>query len=235
MSLDLNKVETPNSNKKKDYGRVADGTYAARVVSVIDLGIQHLTDWQNQKPRYHVLDDEGKWAKKGDDFLFTTEPNEAPDLKPQVLITWELPTERLEFEMEDGEEVSKPRWMSKEYVMSTHEKAGLMALVKAVSPGLQKLGDLVDKPCLLSVGSTKSGNAKITGVAAPMKGMAVGPLESDPIVFSFDESSSDNFNSLHDWIKNKIRKAKNFDQGKFEGSSGDSSPAPSVDNDKAPF
>lgn len=216
MTLDLNKA---GSTEKKDYGRVEDGSYPSRIVSVIDIGRQHIKNWQNQKPQYHVLDDDGKWAKNGNNFLFTTEPEgdelEHPDIKPQVMITFELPDETITFETEDGKE-ERPRWMSKEYTFSNNEKAGLMKLIGAVAPGITQLGDLLNKPCILSVGSTSTGNAKITGVSGPMKGMTVGELQNETILFSFDDSSAEDFNGLQTWIQNKIRQALNFDASKFE-------------------
>ena len=86
MSLDLNKADS-GSGQKTDFGRLEDGSYHARIVNVIDIGEQHQSDWQTQKPKYHVLDENGRWAKKGDQWEFTTEPNDAPDIKPQVLIS----------------------------------------------------------------------------------------------------------------------------------------------------
>ena len=45
MSLILSEIKTA-SKPKKDYGRLEDGTYAARIVSVIDYGLQVQTHWQ---------------------------------------------------------------------------------------------------------------------------------------------------------------------------------------------
>lgn len=238
MTLDLNKA---GSQEKKDYGRVEDGSYPARIVSIIDIGRQHIKDWKVQKPQYHVLDDEGKWAKNGNNFLFTTEPDEQeqehPDIKPQVMITYELPDETITFEKDDETE-ERPRWMSKEYTFSNHEKSGLMKLIGAVAPGITQLGDLLNKSCILSVGSTSTGNAKITGVSGPMKGMEVGELQNETVLFSFDESTAEDFANLQDWVKNKIRQAENFDKDKFEAentSSTDSNEGFDDSDDPSPF
>jgi len=202
MSLDLNNVP---SASKRDLGRVEDGTFAARIVNVVDIGIQHLTDWQTQKPKYHALDEEGKWAKNGNEFVFTDEPNEHPDEKPQVLLTFEFPTERVTINDE-----SLPRWMSKEYTLSNHEKAGIVKLVGAISAGTTKLGDLRYTPCFVAVGSTGPGKAKIAGVSAPMKGMEVGALENEAVVFSMDTADLESFNKLPNFVQNKVKAAVNF-------------------------
>lgn len=210
MSLDLNKAEQ-SSAPRQDYGRMDDGTYPARIVSVVDIGKQHLKDWQNQKPQYHVLDDEGSWAKNGNEFVMTTEPNDAPNIKPQVFVTYEFPTERIEVKDE-----SKPRWMSKEYVFSTHEKAGLTALIKAAAPGATDLSDLVGKPVFVVIGSTSSGNAKVTGVTAPMKGVEVGALENQSVHFDMDEPDLDSYNLLPAFVQKKIKAATNFPGSNLE-------------------
>ena len=48
MSLKINEIKKPS--KKKDFGRLEDGTHMARIVSVIDYGLQPQTDWQTKEP-----------------------------------------------------------------------------------------------------------------------------------------------------------------------------------------
>lgn len=43
----------------------------------------------------------------------------------RVLITWEIPNQRLDIKSDDGQTVSMPRAISKEYTLSLHEKASL--------------------------------------------------------------------------------------------------------------
>ena len=232
MSLDLNSI--PSTSTKKDFGRMEDGTYGARIVSVIDLGIQHAKDWKTQKHQYHVLDEDGKWAKNGNDFLFTTEPTEAPDLKPQVMITFEFPTERIEINDE-----TKPRWMGKEYTLSANEKAGLVKLIAAVKPGTTKLGELINAPCFVSIGSTDKGKAKITGVSAPMKGVVVDDLENPTTVFSLSDPKVEEWDKIPEFLKKKIKEAVNLkDTPAYSlvmAPSTQSEPVSTVDDDDIPF
>lgn len=78
------KAQAATGGKKTDFGRVEDGTHMARVVQIIDLGMQQQTDWKTGEARTW---DDGK-----------------PMIKPEVFITFEFPTERIDI---DGE--SKPR------------------------------------------------------------------------------------------------------------------------------
>jgi hypothetical protein len=179
MSLILAEVKTP----KKDYGRVEDGTYFGRVVSVVDMGTQPQTDWQTKEP---------------------TDP------KPRVMITWELGSERIEVEQEDGSLVSKPRWIGKEYTISTFEQANLMKLLTAVAPQATALDELLNVPCMVQVGSTSTGNAKIVSVMPAPKGMEVPELENDTLHFDFSHPDKELYDALPAWMQKKITEAIDY-------------------------
>lgn len=180
MSLVLAEIKTP----KKDYGRVDDGTYFGRFVSVVDFGIQAQTDWQTKEP---------------------TDP------KPRVMITWELPSERIDIEQEDGTTVSKPRWIGKEYTLSTYDQANLMKLMAAVAPNATALDELLNVPCMIQVGSTQNGNAKVVSVMPAPKGMEVPELENETLHFDFSHPDLELFNKLPNWMQKKIKEAENYD------------------------
>jgi len=166
-----------------DLGRVEDGTYHARVSQVIGLGRQVQTDWKTNQP---------KKDKYGNTII-----------KPAVWLTFELPTERVE--LEDGE--TMPRWVSKEYTLSMHEKANFRKLLNAIAPDANGLNELLNQPACITVGSTSSGKAKITGVSAPMKGVQVGEVESNTILYDFDEPDQEVFDNLPEFLQEKINKA----------------------------
>lgn len=176
MTLDLNKAKSGGT-----FTRAEDGSYPARFVQVIDLGVQPQEDYQT---------------------------GEAKEPKPRVLLTFEFPTERIEVNGED-----RPRWYSKEYTISNHEKAGILKVVKSLDPSGKEmqLSKLLGKPCLITIGSTSTGKPKIVSIAPPMKGMEVGELENPPVAFDFDNPDVGLFNSLPDWLKEKIRGALNFE------------------------
>lgn len=176
--------------KKTDFGRVEDGTHMARVVQIIDLGMQQQTDWKDQTPRKW---DDGKLM-----------------IKPEVFITFEFPTERIDI---DGE--SKPRWLSKRYTLSMHEKSALTALIQAVDPAGAKsksydLTKLIDKPVMVTVGSTSNDNPKVTGVSGLPKGIKVDPLENEPKLFDMDSFDMEVYESLPAFIQEIIQGSESF-------------------------
>jgi len=180
MSLQL--AEINSASKKKDFGRLEDGNHLARIVSVIDFGLQPQTDYNTK---------------------------EKIDSKKIVTITFETPDEQLTY-TKDGEEVTKPRWISKDYTLSMHEMAALYKLVKAIKPDCSSLDELLNVPCMINVGSTSGGKAKIVSVSKPMKGSTVGELENDSFHFDFDNPSKELYDGLLDWQKKKLQEADNF-------------------------
>ncbi len=163
--------------------RIPEGTYMSRITSVIDLGIQEQTDWKT---------------------------GEVTDPKPRVLITWELPTETIVVEHADGTSEDLPRLISKEYTLSNYEQSNLMKLVAVLKPGLRELVELLDIECMVNVGSTVNGNAKIVSVVTSPKGMSVPALSKDPSCFDFDDPAEDLYQLLPSWVRIKIQSAENY-------------------------
>ena len=184
---------TMNQKPKQDLGRIEDGTYPARVVQIIDLGMQVQTDWKTQEVKTY---DDGNTV-----------------IKPEVYINFEFPTERITIKEED-----KPRWLGKQYILSAHEKAALTAMMKAVAPGSTNVADALTKPCSVTVGSTSNGNPKVTNVAPLMKGMAVPELENPATVFDFDNPDMDVWRSksFPQWLKDKCMEATNYQGSKLQ-------------------
>ena len=203
----LNFSEKPKA-ARKDFGRADDGAYPARICQLIDFGKQYATDYQTGE------------VKKYDDGN--------PIIQHKVWITFELPTETIEV---DGE--ARPRWYGKEYTLSTHEKAALTALMKAADPkgehttkGRNPHG-LLGLPVMVTIGSTKSGKAKVAAVTAVPKGLQVDPLANPETFFDLDSDDMEVFDSLPDWMKNRIKEGVDFDDTKLyqainakDGSSG---------------
>jgi len=181
MTLEINKM-TSGTPKAP---RIEEGTYMARIVSIIDLGIQPQTDWQT---------------------------GEATDPKPRALFTWELPTETIEITNEDGETEDKPRWMSKEYTLSSYEMSNLHKLLVALNKrDIDRLDQLLDTECMITIGSTVNDNAKIVAVVPTPKGMPVPELANEAKFFDFDSPSEELFDLQPDWIKEKIKDAVNYE------------------------
>lgn len=123
------------------------GSHAARCIAVIDLGTQR-----------------------------TTYEGEA-QIKRQVIVRWELSNEL----MSEGDYKGKPFTVSKFYTASLHEKAGLR---KDLSSWRGRdfnaeelkgfdLKSVLGKACMLSVGLSEKGKAKVTSVMGLPKGMTV--------------------------------------------------------------
>jgi hypothetical protein len=236
MALDL---EQSNSSKS-DFGRVADGSYPARVAQIIDIGRQQETAWVGGKavPQYYIVGDDGKAVKNDEGYAKKSgKESSMPCIQPKVFVTFELPTETIEIEGED-----RPRWQSKEYNITN--SGALIKMVKALNPEASKISDIAGSPCMISIGSTESGNAKIASVSPMMKGLEVAELANDPVVFDMDNPDLEVFNKLPEFLRNKIKAAKNFEGSAIEKlleNSTAATPEPAgdkaedFDSDSAPF
>lgn len=181
---------------KKDFGRVEDGAYPARIVQIIDFGQQIETDWKTGEPKTY---DDGNLM-----------------VKHKVWINFELPDETIEI---DG--VERPRWYGKEYTVSTHEKSALFALMKAVDPkgehahGGKNVPGLLGLPAMVTIGSTSSGKAKISAVSAVPKGMQVAALANEEGFLDLDSDDTDAFFELPNWMQTRIKDGVDFESTKL--------------------
>ena len=188
MSLILSEIPE-SGGKKKDYGRLEDGNHLARIVSVIDWGLQPMTDYETKKP---------------------SEP------KHRFSITYETPDEFITYKDKDGNEVTKPRWISKEDTLVKGEKANLTKLIKALKPDLTSLDEFLNVPCMINIGSTKANadgtgnNAKVVSVSKPMKGTEVGELVNDAFYFDSSHPNMELFNGLLAWQQKKVKEALDY-------------------------
>ena len=161
--------------KKKNFGRIDDGTFVARVAQLIDLGVQE-DEYEGERKVAH-----------------------------KIFINFEFPTEMMEIE---GEQ--KPRWVGKEFAVSLHEKATLTKLVQSADPEGKltakgrNLKGLMGLPLMVTIATTKSGNAKVASMARLMKGLAVDELKSEPLFFDMDGATKEEYEALPNWIKDKI-------------------------------
>lgn len=172
------------SNGGTDFEVAPTGNHVARCYQVVDLGTQ-----------------------KGE---FQGIPNAAR----KVSIRWELCNEL----MKDGENAGKPFSVGKIYTASIGEKATLRHHLeswrgKAFSP--QELAgfdskNLLGAPCMVNVGLTDTGKAKVLSVAALPKGMEAAPLQNPKIYFSLDKFDPAAFEALTKWTKGEIVKSPEY-------------------------
>jgi hypothetical protein len=156
------------------------GSHAARCIAIIDLG--------TQKNVY-----EGETS-----------------LKRQVIIRWELCNEP----MSGGDSDNKPFTVSKFYTASLNEKASLRKdlaswRTRDFTPEELKgfdLRNIIGKTCMLAVGLSEKGKAKVSSVMAPMKGMTFPEQSNEGFHFSLNASefSESDFESLSKGFKDMV-------------------------------
>lgn len=178
-----------NKSSGGNYQPVEAGTYVARCIQMIYMGTIE-EEYQGQK----------KEQKK-------------------VRITWELPTELKVYKPENGEQ---PQIMSKEFTLSMNEKGTLRKFLqswrgKSFTEAEAKAFDisvLIGKPCMLSVihKVSKTGNtyADISSVSTIIKGMTCPDQINPSLEFSVLNFDEDVFNTLPDFIKDKIKSSKEY-------------------------
>ena len=193
--------------KKTVYPRIGEGTYPARIVRILDFGMQYATDFKTGEIKLY---EDGNQV-----------------VQHKVWIDFELPTETIAV---DG--VDKPRWIGKEYTVSSHEKAALQALLKAADPGGKatlkgrNVTGLLGLPLMITVGSTSTGKDKISNVSSLVKGMTVDALANPTLFFDLDSNDRKTFDSLPDWMKKRIQEGVGYADTAFAKSAGSFSDMP---------
>lgn len=160
------------------------GTYPARCMGVVDLGLQEI-DYQGQKMN-----------------------------REKVLILWELPTERVETDKGDEARVFSKRytlslneraalrkdidsWRGKPF--TDEEIAGF------------DLRKVINAPCMLSIVNVDRDSntyTRITSVARVMRGLTVPELEHEPLIFDMESPDADGvYEQLPPWIQRIIDKS----------------------------
>lgn len=139
----------------------------------------------------------------------------------KVRIGWELPTELKVFKEENGEQ---PLVISDEFTLSMHEKASLRKMLaswrgKDFTEDEAKSFDitkLLGKPCLINIIHKPSKKdptriyEKIGSVSSIPKGMEVPEQMNKTMVLSYDDFNYSIYESLPDFIKDKIKGSLEF-------------------------
>lgn len=188
--MSVTPLVTPES-KGGDFELVPAGVYLARCYQMIDLGTQ--TD---------------------------TSPKFGTTVARKIMLYWEL------LQDDDGKKVAmtdgRPFVISKMYTWSMHTKASLRKDlnnwrgVPFTDDEANKfeISKLLDKFCKLQIVHNASGDktyANISGVMATKKtAEAVNSLQT----FSIDNPDMQVFESLSEWLQNKIRAAQEWDKDK---------------------
>lgn len=184
---------TATKSEGGNFKKVEAGTYVARCYSMIEIGTIE-TEFNGEKKKAH-----------------------------KVSITWELPTEKAVFFEAKGEE---PFAVSKTYTLSMHEKSTLRKDLeswrgKGYTDAEARSFDitkLLGQPCILSVihqpGKTDPTKTyvAISSISKLMKGQEC-PAQINPTkVLSYDSFDWTVYNSLSDYMKDKIKTSEEFKQ-----------------------
>ena len=142
-----------------------------------------------------------------------------PKVQNKIQITFELPTELKVFKEENG---PQPVVFSKDFTLSLHPKAGLRkfleswrgkSFTEAELKGFD-LASLLGVPCQLSIAhkTNEAGKtyANIVGISLPMKGTTVPPQVNPTFEFNYDPFDQAKFDSLSEFVKEKIRKTDEY-------------------------
>lgn len=181
-------VATNNSQPRE---LIPSGNYVARCFSMIELGTVN-----------EVFVGESKTLRK-------------------VRISWELPTETKTFDEKKG---PQPLAISQEYTLSMNEKSNLRKMLaswrgKDFTEEEAKAFDitkLLGKPCFLNI-IHKHGKAdpskvyeQIAGVTSVPKGFTIPDPVNTVVELYYDKFDEDVFNSLPDFIKDKMKTSQEY-------------------------
>lgn len=198
MALNSSKIKGGGNGGNRVEQPVIDaGVYPSRIVQMLDLGLQ------NQRPY------QGK------------------DKPPanEVMITYEL-VDSFMIDEKGNELEDKPRWISETlplYDITKADKAKCTQRYNAADPTNAFGGDfsqIVDVPVNVSLVHNQQGEklyVNVANIAAmrPKDAAKCPALKNPPKVFDLDEPDMEVFNSLPDWVQDKIKKNLNFNGSKL--------------------
>ena len=187
---------TISESAKQERKLPEAGATVGVLYSLVDLGHQK-TNWDNQE----------KWT-------------------PKVRLTFELPDQTDEFEVEENGKrttIQKPMVVSIEQTRSLGEKASLRKLLEQwrgqtfTSKELQafSLKNLLGKPAMLTLIHKTSQQGRqycaIAGASKLPKGMkAPATTTNDQLYYEIEQGEAGQFNDMPEWLQEKIRASKEF-------------------------
>ena len=178
---------------KSDFKIPPAGTHMARCIGMIEIGTVTTT----------FMDDE--------------------KILQKVSITWELPEELAVFNEEKGEQ---PFVVSKEYTLSMHEKSNLRKDLEswrgrgytAEEAKHLDITSVLGQPCLLTIIHQPGRNdpskmyPKIENVSKLVKGQVCPPQVNETKLLCYEDFDWELFSTLPDFMKDKIKQSKEFQE-----------------------
>ena len=211
MSLNSNDLPAGGGT---EFEPMEPGTYPARTVCMIDLGLQDGGSWQDKKK---------------------------PPVN-KIALTYEFVDEWLKDE--DGNDMKdKPKWLTEmmPFYSLGADKAKSTKRYLALDPKNVHEGDfsmILDVPCMVTVvhnpNKKKPGQVweNIAGVTAMREKDAAkcDPLVNDTLIFDLDDPDVEVFTKLPKFIQAEIKKGLEYEGSKLYGLLGDES-APEAEGD----
>lgn len=165
------------------YAPLEAGTYQARCVGILDLGIQH-NDY-NGKDQEKVR-------------LIFELPTERVQVNNEDKPCWQSKAYTASLHEKATLRKDLESWRGVPF--TKEELAGF------------SLKNVIDAPCIVTIRhkEKKAGGvyAEIASISKPMKGMEVPPLENEPIIFDMDMDGADGvLKQLPNWMRDEIEKS----------------------------
>jgi hypothetical protein len=188
MSLNMNNA----SPVAKQRQLITAGQHMARIVQVIDMGLQKQPDWQGQaKPPAYMM------------HITFEFPNERIDIQGESKPMWKS----RDLKLSNHEMSICYKWYKK--LDPNNEFKG-------------DWSKLINKECAILViheeGKGKNAGKtydKIADVMPLMAGMTVPPLENDPHLFELTSPNLEVFEAQPDWLQNKIKENLEYENSKL--------------------
>lgn len=213
-------MELPKENGGGNFKPIEPGTYGAICTRFIDLGTQE-TRYQGEVSSKRI-----------------------------VLLSWEIPEERVEYEHE-GRQINRPALAMQRFTWSMHTKSRLRPFLESwrgmpfkesdLGPGGFDTKNLVGAPALLNIINTeKDGNlySNIASISRLPKGMEKPEPEGDLIYIALQEDRFNQvaFDALSDKMRDTIAKSAEY-QAVISGGTAQSQSSDSMDDidDEIPF
>lgn len=196
MTLKANDVPSTGSRQEP----IEPGSYPARLVQVIDLGLQPQTYQGEEKPP-----------------------------KIEITCTYELADEFMKDE-EGNDIEDKPRWISETFTLNSlnTDRAKSTSRYFALDPNSEHDGDwskLLSTPATVTIvnkpGTGKNKGKVFNNIATvsamrPRDAQKLPPLVNDAKFFDLDNPDVELFLTLPQWIQDKIKKGLEFEGSKLD-------------------
>lgn len=197
MGINAANVKGNGGQKFAPQPAIEDGNYPARLVQVIDLGLQPQRPYLGDpKPPVH-----------------------------DVSFTFEL-VDCFMVDEEGNDIVDKPRWVSYTIPLRSieNEKAKSTKLAKALDPNDDTGGDfakMLGMPLNVTIGVAKKGDKVYTNILGttamrPRDAAKCPELVNPTKVFDLDNPDLEVFNALPEWLREKIKSNLNYQHSKLQ-------------------